>query len=306
MRAPILVAAGVFGYGAEHAEVLDLGRLGAFCTRSTTLRARSGNPPPRMAETASGLLNSVGLHNPGVDAVIERHAARWARLDVPVIVSIAGESVDDILALVRKLDGESAVAGLELNLSCPNAARGGTLFGLDADAAGQLTAAVRRATDLPILVKLSPAAADVRTVARAVEAGGADAISAVNTLPGLAIDREGRRATLGTAYGGLSGPAIKPVALRVVWEVAQVVTVPIVGIGGVADVGDVVEFLLAGATAVAVGTAVLADPMLPIRLVDELAAYCADRGLASPRELVGKALPSRRDRPSSKGAEYRP
>ena len=306
LRNPVLVASGTFGYGVEYGDIVDIEQLGAICCKGTTLKARTGNPPPRVTETPAGMLNSIGLQNPGVDAVLERYAARWASWSVPVIVNVAGESVEDYVAVARKLDGQPGVAGIELNISCPNVGRGGLQFALDASAAGEVTAAVRRATDLPLLVKLSPAATDVRGIARAVEEAGADAICAVNTLSGMAIDRAARRPLLGNTYGGLSGPALKPVALRVVFEVAQVVRIPIVAIGGVGSLEDVLDFLMAGACAVQVGTAVFADPLLPARLVDELATWCADHGLASHRELVGVALPQRRDRSSLKGVEYRP
>jgi dihydroorotate dehydrogenase (NAD+) catalytic subunit len=252
------------------------------------------------------MLNSIGLQNPGVDAVLERYAPRWTGWEVPVLVNVAGESVEDYVAVARKLDGQPGVAGIELNISCPNVGKGGLQFALDASAAGEVTRAVRRATDLPLLVKLSPAASDVRAIATAIEDAGADAITAVNTLSGMAIDPRTRRPLLGNTYGGLSGPALKPVALRVVYEVAQVVDIPIVAIGGVSSLEDVLDFLMAGACAVQVGTAVFADPVLPVRLIDELEAWCAREGLASHRELVGAALPKKRDRPSVKGVEYRP
>ena len=208
--------------------------------------------------------------------------------------------------MARRLDGQPGIAGIELNISCPNVGKGGLQFALDPDAAGAVTAAVRKATDLPLMVKLSPAAPDVRAIARAIADAGADSISAVNTLSGMALDRARRRPLLGNTYGGLSGPALKPVALRVVYEVAQAVRIPIVAIGGIGALDDVLDFLMAGAVAVQVGTAVFADPTLPIRLVDEMAAYCSANGLASHRELVGVALPSRRDAPSTRGVEYRP
>jgi dihydroorotate dehydrogenase (NAD+) catalytic subunit len=306
LRNPLLVASGTFGYGIEYGEVVDIDRLGAICCKGTTLKARVGNPPPRVTETPAGMLNSIGLQNPGVDAVLERYAPRWATWEVPVIVNVAGESVEDYVAVARKLDEQPGVAGIELNISCPNVGKGGLQFALDARAAAEVTAAVRRATELPLLVKLSPAATDVRGIATAIEDAGADAICAVNTLSGMAIDRQRRKPMLGNTYGGLSGPALKPVALRVVYEVAQVVDIPIVAIGGVSELDDVLDFLMAGACAVQVGTALFADPVLPVRLIDELEAWCRGRGMASHRELVGVALPSRRDRPSVKGVEYRP
>ncbi len=306
LRNPLLVASGTFGYGVEYGEVVDVDRLGAICCKGTTLKARIGNPPPRVTETPAGMLNSIGLQNPGVDAVLERYADQWARWQVPVIVNVAGESVEDYVAVARKLDGQPGVAAIELNISCPNVGKGGLQFALDAGAAGEVTRAVRRATDLPLLVKLSPSASDVRSIARAIESAGADAICAVNTLSGMAIDRRARRPFLGNTYGGLSGPALKPVALRVVYEVAQVVDIPIVAIGGVGALDDVLDFLMAGACAVQVGTALFADPVLPVRLIDELDEWCSTRGIASPREIVGAALPAHRERPSVKGVEYRP
>jgi dihydroorotate dehydrogenase (NAD+) catalytic subunit len=306
LRNPMMVASGTFGYGVEYGEVVDVDRLGAICSKGTTLHPRIGNPPPRVTETPAGMLNSIGLQNPGVEAVLEKYGDRWASWDVPVIVNVAGESVDDYVAVARQLDGHPGVAGIELNISCPNVGAGGLQFALDAGAAGEVTAAVRRATELPLMVKLSPAATDVRGIAKAIADGGADAISAVNTLPGMALDRHRRRPLLGNVYGGLSGPALKPVALRVVFEVAQVVKLPIVAIGGIGSLDDVLDFLYAGADAVQVGTAVFADPVLPLRLVDELSEWCATNSHATHREVVGAALPERRAKPSVKGVEYRP
>ena len=306
LRNPILVASGTFGYGIEYGEVVDIDRLGAICCKGTTLKARVGNPPPRVTETPAGMLNSIGLQNPGVDAVLEKYAPRWVTWEVPVIVNVAGESVEDYVAVARKLDEQPGVAGIELNISCPNVGKGGLQFALDARAAAEVTAAVRRVTELPLLVKLSPAATDVRGIAMAIADAGADAICAVNTLSGMAIDRRKRRALLGNTYGGLSGPALKPVALRVVYEVVQVVDIPVVAIGGVSELDDVLDFLMAGACAVQVGTALFADPVLPVRLIDELEQWCQGHGMASHREIVGVALPMRRDRPSVKGVEYRP
>ena len=223
--------------------------------------------------------------------MLEKYAPRWATWQVPVIVNVAGESVEDYVAVARKLDEQPGVAGIELNISCPNVGKGGLQFALDARAAAEVTAAVRRATELPLLVKLSPAATDVRGIAIAIEDAGADAICAVNTLSGMALDRHTRKPLLGNTYGGLSGPALKPVALRVVYEVAQVVDIPIVAIGGVSELDDVLDFLMAGACAVQVGTALFADPVLPVRLIDELEAWCARprHGLPSRARRRGAA-----------------
>jgi dihydroorotate dehydrogenase (NAD+) catalytic subunit len=303
---PIMVASGTFGYGIEYGEVVDVQRLGAICCKGTTLRPRIGNPPPRVTETPGGMLNSIGLQNPGVDAVVEKYGPIWQDWKVPVIVNVAGESIDDYVEVARRVDGVPGVAGIELNVSCPNVGKGGLQFAIDRDAARAVTAAVRRVTELPLIVKLSPTVADVRPIARAIEDAGADAISAINTLSGLAVSADRTRAFLGNTYGGLSGPAIKPVALRIVYEVAQVVSIPIVAIGGVTSIDDVLDFLACGAVAVQVGTALFADPELPVRLGDELRAQCLHRGLESYRPLIGTALPKRAGAASAKGVEYRP
>jgi dihydroorotate dehydrogenase (NAD+) catalytic subunit len=306
---PILVASGTFGYGIEYSDVVDIQRLGAICCKGTTLRPRIGNVTPRVTETPAGILNSIGLQNPGVDAVVRKYSPTWSGWHVPVIVNVAGESIDDYVEVASRLDGVPGVAGIELNISCPNVGKGGLQFAIDAEAAGAVTAAVRRVTELPLLVKLSPNVADVRPIARAIEAAGADAISAINTISGIAVGPGRRRPLLGNVYGGLSGPAIKPVALRIVYEVAQVVDIPIIAIGGVAELADVLDFLAVGAIAVQVGTVLFADPTLPVRLIDELSAECRRLGLDSYLPLVGTALPARSSpltAPSSKGVEYRP
>lgn len=303
---PILVASGTFGYGTEYSDVVEIQRLGAICCKGTTLRPRIGNPTPRVTETPGGMLNSIGLQNPGVDAVIAKYAETWAGWRVPMIVNVAGESVADYVEVVRRLEGVPGIAGIELNISCPNVGAGGIQFAIDAGAAAGVTAAVRRATDLPLLVKLSPNVADVRPIARAIADAGADALTAINTLSGIAVSPTRQRPLLGNTYGGLSGPAIKPVALRIVYEVSQVVDIPVVAIGGVTELADVLDFLAVGAAAVQVGTAIFADPTLPVRLVDELAAECRRRGLESHAPLIGTALPKKASAPSSKGVEYRP
>jgi dihydroorotate dehydrogenase (NAD+) catalytic subunit len=303
---PIMVASGTFGYGIEYGDVVEVDRLGAICSKGTTRKPRIGNPTPRVTETPGGMLNSIGLQNPGVDAVIDKYAGTWAGWRVPVIVNVAGESVDDYVAVARRLEGVPGVAGIELNISCPNVGAGGLQFAIDAAAAGEVTAAVRRATDLPLLVKLSPNVADIRPIARAIADAGADALTAINTLSGIAVSPDRTRPLLGNTYGGLSGPAVKPVALRVVYEASQAVRIPVVAIGGVTELADVLEFLAVGAVAVQVGTAIFADPSLPVRLVDGLADACRAAGLSSYREFIGTALPRRAGPPSAKGVEYRP
>jgi len=303
---PIMVASGTFGYGVEYGEVVDVNRLGGICCKGTTLEPRIGNPTPRVTETPGGMLNSIGLQNPGVDAVIERYAAAWATWRAPVLVNVAGESVRDYVEVTRRLDGVPGVAGIELNISCPNVGKGGFQFAIDAGAAGEVTAAVRRVTDLPLLVKLSPNVADIRPIARAIADAGADALTAINTLSGIAVAPGRSRPLLGNIYGGLSGPALKPVALRIVYEAAQVVKIPVIAIGGVTELADVLDFLAVGAVAVQVGTAIFADPTLPVRLADELAAECGRNGLTTYRDLIGTARPARAGQPSVKGVEYRP
>lgn len=303
---PILVASGTFGYGIEYGDVVDVERLGAICCKGTTLRPRVGNLPPRVTETPAGMLNSIGLQNPGVDAVVERYAPIWAGWRVPVIVNVAGESIEDYVEVVRRLDGVPGVAAIELNISCPNVGKGGLQFAVDPEGAAAVTAAVRRVTELPLLVKLSPNVTDVRPIARAIADAGADALTAINTLSGIAVAPDRRRPFLGNIYGGLSGPAIKPIALRIVYEVAQTVEIPVVAIGGITSLDDVLDFLAVGAVAVQVGTAIFADPTLPVRLVDELAEECRRRGLDSYRPLIGTALPARPSPPSTRLSEYRP
>jgi dihydroorotate dehydrogenase (NAD+) catalytic subunit len=304
LATPILAASGPFGYGVEVADVADLPRLGALVTRGTSLKPRSGHPSPRLAEIPAGILLGIGPQNPGLETVLDRYGATWARWPVPVIVNLCAESAGELGEAVRRMEGVPGVAGIELNLSCGSGGRGGSIPGLDPDAAASYTAAARRATDLPVIAKLTAAAGDVRAVAKAVEAAGADAISAINTLPGFLPAADRRGPALGSAYGGICGPALKPIALRVVWEVAQIVDVPVIGIGGVATIGDVLDLLAVGATAVGVGVAALADPMLPVRLADELADACRDLGVGAARDLVGSALPARTAAPSTKGAEY--
>ena len=287
LQNPVLVASGTFGYGVEYGDVVDVQALGAICCKGTTLRPRIGNQPPRVTETPAGMLNSIGLQNPGVDGVIEKYAPLWATWRVPVIVNVAGESIEDYVGVVRKLEGVPGIAGIELNISCPNVGKGGLQFAVDAEAAHAVTAAVRAETALPLMVKLSPNVADVRAIARAIEEGGADSISAINTLSGIAVDLHARRPLLGNVYGGVSGPAIKPIALRMVWQVAQAVPLPLIGIGGIQTGEDAVEFLLAGATAVQVGTATFVDPRAPLKVRDGIAAYCVRHGIRDVRTLVG-------------------
>ena len=258
LRSPILVASGTFGYGFD-APLVDRSALGAIFSKGTTRLARQGNAPMRITETASGMLNAIGLQNPGVEQVATVYAPVWATWDLPVIVNVAGESIEDYVAVVRRLNDVPGVAGFELNISCPNVARG-LQFGVDARLAGELTAAVRSVTSLPLIVKLTPNVTDIVAIARAVEAGGADCISAINTYVGMAINVRRRQPVLEQVGGGLSGPAIKPLALQAVWQVAGAVQVPVIGIGGISTVSDALEFLMAGAVAVQLGTVNYSHP----------------------------------------------
>ncbi len=288
---PVMPAAGCFGWGWEYAELFAPSLLGAIVTKGTTPKARPGNPQYRIAETPSGILNSIGLENPGAAAVAKKYAPRWKELGAPVIVNVAGYSVDDYVSVVRALDGLPAVAGFELNISCPNV-EGGMLFGCDPDLAAQVTAAVKAETALPVIVKLTPNAPDPIGVALAIEAAGADALTCMNTILGMRIDVEKRSPVLGTRAGGLSGPAVRPIAVYLTYQLAQRVAIPIIGAGGVTSARDALEFLMAGATAVQVGAATFADPLTPLAVIEGLAAYVRKSGLASIRDVIGAALPA--------------
>ncbi|MDP9264900.1 MAG: dihydroorotate dehydrogenase [Chloroflexota bacterium] len=290
LKNPVLTASGTFGQGIEYAELIDVARLGAIVNKGTTPNARPGNPQYRIAETPSGILNSIGLENPGAAGVAKRYGKAWAALGVPVIVNVAGYRVDDYVEVVRELAGTPSVVAFELNVSCPNV-KGGMLFGCDPGLAADVTRAAKAETDLPVIVKLTPNAPDVVGVARAVEEAGADAVTAINTVLGMRIDTRRRRPMLGTGSGGLSGPAIRPIAVHITYQVAQAVNIPVIGAGGVTSAGDALEFLMAGASAVQVGTATFADPLAPIAVIEGLAAYVRAEGLASIRDVVGAALP---------------
>src|SRR5260221_1423658 len=291
LRNTVLTASGTFGQGGEYAELIDVSRLGAMVNKGTTVLARPGNPQYRIAETPSGILNSIGLENPGAAGVAKKYAKAWAQLDVPVIVNVAGYSVDDYVAVVSEFAGIASVVAYELNVSCPNV-KGGMLFGCDPGLAADVTRAVKQETDKPVIVKLTPNAPDVVAVARAVEEAGADGLCAINTVLGMRIDVKKRRPMLGTGSGGLSGPAIRPIAVHITYQVAQAVSIPIIGAGGVTSTEDALEFLMAGASAVQVGTATFADPLPPLKVIEGLAADVRANGLASIRDVIGAGLPS--------------
>jgi len=289
LRNPVVTASGTFASGREFADFVDLSRLGAVVTKGVSLGPWSGNASPRIAETASGMLNSIGLQNPGVEAFVAKDLAWLAENapGTPVIVNVSGHSVAEYAAVIERLEDEPGVAAYEVNISCPNVDAGGMAFGTDCAAAAEVTAACRAVTNRPLIVKLSPNVTDIVSIAASVEAAGADGLALINTLLGMAIDAETRRPQLARVVGGLSGPAIKPVALRMVWQVASVVEIPIVGMGGIMNAEDAVEFLLAGATAVAVGTANFVDPTATMRVVDGLAEYCHRHGFATLSDLTG-------------------
>lgn len=288
LRNPIGTASGTFGYGLEFADYLDLSSLGAISVKGLSLRPCHGNPPPRICETDAGMLNAIGLQNIGVEAFLAEKLPELARRGATVIANVWGDAEEDYVAVVERIGADRRVAAIELNVSCPNVVKGGMIFGNNPDLLAGLVAKVRAATKLPLIVKLSPNVADIVVVAKAAVDAGADALSLINTLVGLAIDLETRTPKIGFTTGGLSGPAIRPVALRMVWEVRKALPkVPIFGMGGIETVENVVEFLVAGANAVQVGTANFRDPSLAGRLVGELAAWCEAHGVTRVSDLVG-------------------
>ncbi|NOT30174.1 MAG: dihydroorotate dehydrogenase [Planctomycetes bacterium] len=287
LRNPVLSASGTYGHGLEMGVFTAAAELGAWVSKTVTLEPRGGNPAPRICETEAGLLNSIGLENRGLEHYIAHTLPLMAAADTVVVTNIGGERVQDFAELARRLDGESAVDALEVNLSCPNVQGGKLPFATDRVLAAEVVRAVRAATHKPIFAKLSPNTAGLGEIARAVEGAGADAITAVNTLLGLALDWRTRRPGLATVQGGYSGPGIKPVALRCAWECARAVRIPVIGCGGIQDAADALEYLVAGCTAVQVGTASFADPALPGKLAREMASLLAAQGIGSARELCG-------------------
>jgi len=284
-----MLAAGIAGYGTEHAELVDIQKLGAVVCKGTTLMPRRGNVQPRLVETAGGLLNSVGLENIGVDALISEKAPVWARWRVPVIVNVAGETIDEYVAVSSKLEGVPGISGIELNISCPNVSAGGMEFGVVPRLAAQLTSAVKAVTSLPVIVKLSPNVTDIKEIALSVEEAGADAITVINTLKGMAIDIERIRPCLGNIAGGVSGPVIKPVALYMVFEVARAVHIPVIGCGGIVCAEDALEFIMAGATAVEIGTACLTSPDVCLSILEGIEHFLMDKGVENLTDLIGVA-----------------
>lgn len=289
LQNPVLTASGTFGYGLEFRDFGDLSALGGVVVKGTTLKPRAGNRPQRIVETAAGMLNSIGLENPGVDYFLAHYLPQLRELGVTTIVNLAGNTIDEYCELAERLQ-QPGVAALELNISCPNVEAGGMAFGTSEEAVHQVVRQVRQYTQLPLIVKLSPNVTDIARIAMVAEEAGADAISLINTLLGMAVDIRTRRPLLGNIVGGLSGPAIKPVALRMVWQVAQAVKVPVIGMGGIMTATDAIEFLLCGASAVQIGAANFVEPTTAWRVIDGIAEYMEEQGFASVRELSGSLM----------------
>ncbi|MDY6906341.1 MAG: dihydroorotate dehydrogenase [Thermodesulfobacteriota bacterium] len=284
---PVLTASGTFGYGAEYQDFVDLNRLGGMIVKGISLEPSAGNPPPRVVETACGMLNAIGLANIGIQAFVDDRLPFLRTLDCPVIVNIYGQTIEDYVALAEIIDTVAGIDGIEVNISCPNVKAGGLAFGVDPAAAARVTAAVRQKTGKHLMVKLSPNVTDIGLIARSVEAEGADAVSLINTLSGMAVDIRSRRPVLANVTGGLSGPAIKPVSLRMVWEVARQVAIPVVGIGGIMTAEDALEFIIAGASAIQVGTANFINPGATVEIIEGITAFLAENRIAAVSDLVG-------------------
>ena len=287
LKNPVMPASGTFGYGEEYSALFDLNRLGAVVTKGISLQPREGNPPPRLWETRGGMLNSIGLQNVGVEVFASEKLPFLRRFDVPIIVNCFGFTVAEYIAVAQQIDSLEGIAALEVNLSCPNITQGGIHFGCDTSMDTGLTETIKKKVQLPLIVKLSALVSDIKGVAKAAEQGGADAITLINSVPGMAIDIESRRPRLGATTGGLSGPAIKPIALKAVWEAASAVKIPIIGVGGIMNHTDALEFLVAGATAVQVGTATFIHPMSMIEVIDGIQHFMRERQIAALPALIG-------------------
>lgn len=290
MRNPVMVASGTFGYGPEYAEFVDINQLGAIVVKGIRMDACEGNAPPRMVEVPGGLINAIGLQGPGVDGFVRDYMPFLRQHKVPVIVNIWGRSVDEYGEVAARFDGVDGIHGLEINISCPNIKEGGIAFGTDPQTAASVIAGVRARTGLPIIPKLSPNVSNIATFARIAQEEGADAVSLINTIPAMAIDVESRRPVLSNVFGGLSGPAIRPVAVKLVWETARAVSIPVIGMGGITNARDALEFLLAGATAVAVGTANFTDPTTSLRVIQGIEEYLDQHGFQDVRDIIGAAV----------------
>lgn len=287
LKNPVMTASGTFGYGIEYADLMDIARLGGIFVKGTTEQPREGNDYPRMAETPSGMLNAVGLQNKGVDYFVEHIYPTIKDIDTNMMVNVSGSSIETYVACAEKVAALDKIPAIELNISCPNVKQGGMAFGVTACGAAEVVRAVRKVYPKTLIVKLSPNVTDITEIARAVEAEGADAVSLINTMLGMAIDAERRKPLLSTITGGLSGPCVKPVALRMVWQTYKAVRIPIIGLGGISNWKDAVEFMLAGATAIQIGTYNFVDPTVGIKVIDGLNEYCDRHGFHSVKELTG-------------------
>lgn len=287
LKNPVMTASGTFGYGTEYADFFDIAKLGGILVKGTTLHRREGNPYPRMAETPSGMLNAVGLQNKGVDYFVENIYPNIKDIDTNIIVNVSGSCIDDYVQTAEIINHLDNIPAIELNISCPNVKQGGMAFGVTTQGASEVVKAVRRVYDKTLIVKLSPNVTDITEIAKAVEAQGADSVSLINTLLGMAIDSERRKPILSTITGGLSGPAVKPIALRMVWQTYKAVNIPIVGIGGIMTAADAIEFILAGATAIEVGTANFIDPSICSKIVDGIDDYLNRHNISSVKDLIG-------------------
>ncbi len=287
MDNPVTTASGTYGFGLDYSRYYDVNLLGALTLKSITLEKREGNPPPRIIETPAGILNSIGLANPGLDRFLTEVIPSLEAVKIPVLASIAGDTIGDYALLAEKLSQEPKIAGLEVNISCPNVKKGGLEFGVDTVQVKKLVQAVRSSTDLPLIIKLSPNVTDITAIARSAVEGGADALALINTLQGMKIDIQTRKPCMANKVAGLAGPAVKPIGVRMVWQVAQAVNVPIIGMGGICTAEDALEYIMAGATSVAVGTFNFVNPMAPVEIIQGLYDYCIKNGIKDINELVG-------------------
>lgn len=287
LKNPVMTASGTFGYGTEFKDLVDLNQLGAIIVKGLSLNPSRGNPPPRIVETACGMLNAIGLENVGLADFLTYKLPFLRKFATPLIINIYGETIDEYAQVAARLNEVQGISGLEINISCPNVKQGGIAFGADAKSAFKVVSAVRKATVLPLMVKLSPNVTDIRIMAKSAQEAGADSLSLINTITGMAIDIKSRKPCLANITGGLSGPAIKPVALRMVWQVANAVSIPIVGVGGIMDATDAIEFLIAGATAVQVGTANFVNSRATLDIIDGLKTYLLDNQIKQVKDLVG-------------------
>ena len=287
LKNPVMTASGTFGYGTEYADFMDISRLGAIIVKGTTLNPRQGNPYPRMAETPSGMLNAVGLQNKGVDYFVDHIYPEVRKIGTAIIVNVSGSCIDDYVQTASIINTLDDIPAIELNISCPNVKQGGMAFGVNPESAAQVVSAVRKAYDKTLIVKLSPNVTDITEIARAVEGAGADSVSLINTMLGMAIDAEKRKPILSTITGGMSGPAVKPVALRMVWQTAKAIKIPVIGLGGICSATDAIEFLLAGASAIQIGTANFIDPSISEKVVDGIADYLQRHNFSSVQDIIG-------------------